>query len=75
FNKVGFEKVIAVPAFENAMFLDLDYDFRKIGGRAYVPDVSASNGLRYDFWNYLKLEIICIRETFALVYYRINGWI
>jgi len=74
-NKVGFENVIAVPAFENAMFLDLDYDFRKIGGRSYVPDVSSNDGLRYDFWNYLKLEIICIREMIALAYYKLNGWI
>ncbi len=75
FYKVGYQKVLAVPAFENAMFIDLDYDFRKIGGRSYVPDVSASDGLRYDFWNYLKLEIICIREMVALAYYRMNGWI
>ena len=75
FNKVGYQKVLAVPAFENAMFLEMDYDFHKIGGRSYVPDVSSSDGLRYDFWNYLKLEIICIREAFALAYYKLNGWI
>ena len=74
-NRLGMDQVMPLPAFETAMFINLDYDFKKAGGLQYVPDVSNSNSLRYDFWNYLKLEIICFRETVAICYYWINDWI
>lgn len=75
FRKVGMEGAAGVPAFDTPMFVDLGYDHARIGGRRYVPDVSGSSGLRYTFWNYLKLEITCLREFAALVYYWTNGWI
>ena len=25
-------------------------------------------------WNYLKLEVTCLREYAAIVYYKVNGW-
>ena len=75
FEKVGFKGVCGTPAFDHAMFVDLDYDHRKIGGRKVVPDVSGNLDLRYNFWNYLKLEITCLREYAAIAYYRLNGWI
>jgi uncharacterized SAM-binding protein YcdF (DUF218 family) len=75
FRKAGFESVGGQAAFENAMFVDLRYDFRKSGGKIYVPDVSKNLALRYNFWNYLKLEISCLREFAAIGYYWINGWI
>ncbi len=67
--------LIPIPAFENAMFIDLDYDFERAGGSDFAPDVSGSDRLRYDFWNYLKLEIICLRETIAICYYWLNDWV
>lgn len=75
FRKLKFQEIGGEPAFENAMFVDLKYNHQKAGGRVYVPDVSGSNGLRYNFWNYLKLEITCIREYVAITYYKLNGWI
>lgn len=75
FRKLGFAKVCGVPAFDQAMFIDFSYGHRRIGGKAWVPDVSGSLDLRYNFWNYLKLEITCLREYAALGYYRLNGWI
>ncbi len=75
FRKLGFEKIGGVPAFENAMFVQLGYDHSKIGGKLMVPDISNQIGLRYNFWNYLKLEISCVREFLAIIYYRLNGWI
>lgn len=75
FRKAGFKNVGGEPAFENAMFADLSYNHLKVGGNRMLPDVSHVNKLRYDFWNYLKLEIICLRELTALVYYKLNGWI
>lgn len=75
FRKVGFESVGGQAAFENAMFVDLSYDFKKSGGKVYLPDVSKNLALRYNFWNYLKLEISCLREFAAIGYYWLNGWI
>jgi len=57
------------------MFIDLDYAHRRIGGKVWVPDVSQDTGMRYTFWNYLKLEITCLREYAAIAYYWLNDWI
>lgn len=75
FRKAGFADVCGIPAFDHAMFVDLRYDHKKIGGRKAVPDISGELDLRYTFWNYLKLEITCLREYAAIAYYAINGWI
>ena len=75
FRKAGFTHVCGSPAFDHALFDDLRYAHGRIGGKAYVPDVSSNMDLRYDFWNRLKLEITCMREYTALAYYKLNGWI
>jgi len=75
FRKAGFESVGGQSAYEVPMFSDLGYDFKKSGGKIYSPDVSKNVALRYNFWNYLKLEITCLREFVALGYYWINGWV
>lgn len=75
FRKAGFESIGGQCAFETPMYVDLSYDFKKSVGKLYVPDVSGNMALRYNFWNYLKLEITCLREFAALGYYWINGWI
>lgn len=75
FREVGFAQVCGAPAWDQAMFHDFDYAHAAIGGRAWVPDVSDRPALRYTFWNYLKLEVTCMREFVALAYYRMNGWI
>jgi hypothetical protein len=49
--------VCGSPAFDHALFDDLSYAHGRIGGKAYVPDVSSNMDLRYDLWNRLKLEI------------------
>ena len=74
FRKAGFANICGNPAFDHALFDDLRYAHGRIGGKAYVPDVSNNMDLRYDLWNRLKLEITCIREYAALAYYRLNGW-
>jgi uncharacterized SAM-binding protein YcdF (DUF218 family) len=75
FRKLGFTDIAGAPAFDHALFDDLAYGYRGIGGKPYVPDVSGSMSLRYDFWNRMKLEITCLREYAALAYYKLNGWI
>ncbi len=75
FRKLGFTQVSGAPTFDHALFDDLRYAHRGIGGKTFVPDVSSSTDLRYNFWNQLKLEITCLREYAALAYYKLNGWI
>lgn len=75
FRKAGVLKVYGDPAWDHAMQHDFAYAHQAIGGKAWAPDVSDSPGLRYTFWNYLKLEITCLREFVAIAYYRLNGWL
>ena len=74
FRKVGFTGACGCPTFDHALFDDLRYAHGRIGGKVFMPDVSNSLDLRYNFWNRLKLEITCIREYVALAYYKWNGW-
>ncbi|MBU2649975.1 MAG: YdcF family protein [Bacteroidetes bacterium] len=75
FRKAGFEITEGFPAFERAIESDILFKDDKLGGRSYVPDVGQSIQLRYQFWNHLHYEILILRESFALLYYKIKGWI
>jgi len=75
FRRAGFPAVCGAPAWDHAMDHAFSYAHRGIGGKAYVPDVSDATGLRYTWWNYLKLQVTCLREYFAIAYYALNGWI
>lgn len=75
FRKAGVAHVCGVPAWDHAMQHAFAYRHKAIGGKAWAPDVSDNTGLRYTFWNYLKLEITCLREYAAIAYYGVNGWI
>lgn len=75
FRKIGFNNVGGEPCFAQSVFPDLSYNHRKIGGKRYLPDVSSSMKIRYNFWNYFSIEIGCLRELSALLYYKLNGWI
>ena len=73
-NKVGFSNVVGVAAYPATVDFDLSLKKQKLGGNNAVPSVESVK-MRYTFFNYLKLEITCIREYLALGYYRIKGWI
>lgn len=73
-NKVGFENVIGVAAYPSTVDFDLSLKKQKLGGNEVIPSVESVK-MRYTFFNYLKLEITCVREHLALAYYRIKGWI
>ena len=76
FQKTGFEKVNALPAFENAAEADFSFNDDELGGNTVlVPDVGKNTNVRYRFWNHLKYEILIAREMFALTYYKVRGWI
>jgi len=76
FKKAGFEKVNALPAFENAAEADLSFNDDELGGNTVlIPDVGQSINMRYQLWNHLKYEILIAREMIAMTYYKIRGWI
>ncbi|WP_321289126.1 YdcF family protein [uncultured Sunxiuqinia sp.] len=76
FQKVGFTKVNALPAFENMLEADLSFDDDKLGGNQLpIPNIGKSKSFRYQFWNHLKYEILIARELAALGYYKLRGWI
>lgn len=75
FRKAGLAHTCGAPAWDHAMMHNFDYGHTAIGGSTWVPDVSGRPGLRYTFWNYLKLEVTCLREYVAISYYWLNGWI
>ncbi len=76
FRKAGFEKVNALPAFENAAEADFSFSDDELGGNTtLVPDVGSNMNMRYQMWNHLKYEILIAREMVALSYYKLRGWI
>lgn len=76
FRKAGFNRVSALPAFENTIEADLFFDDDKLGGNKLpVPDIGNNISVRYQFWNHLKYEILIARELAALGYYWLRGWI
>ena len=76
FYKAGFERVYALPAFENAAEASLAFDDNELGGRKTIaPGVGDNISIRYQVWNHLKYEITFARETTALLYYKLRGWI
>lgn len=75
FRKAGFQRACGSAAWDHAMLHNFDYGYEAVGGKGWMPDVSGDPDLRYTFWNYLKLEITCLREYVAIAYYWLNGWI
>ena len=73
-NKVGFQNVIGKAAFPATVDFDLSLKKQKLGGNEAIPSVESVK-MRYTFFNYLKLEITCLREYIALGYYKIKNWI
>ena len=73
-NKVGFTNVIGKAAYPATVDFDLSLKKQKLGGNEAIPSVESIK-MRYTFFNYLKLEITCLREYCALAYYTIKGWI
>ena len=73
-KKCDLKNIRGIGAFESTVDFDLSLNKQKLKGNEIVPDVESTN-LRYTYWNYLKLEIICFREYFATMYYWIKNWI
>ncbi|MDR2010795.1 MAG: YdcF family protein [Bacteroidales bacterium] len=74
FNKSGFSYVHGAGAFDAEINFSLSLDNQELAGNKYIPEINNTK-IRYTFWNYLKLEIVCLREYFAIFYYKLKGWI
>lgn len=76
FRKIGFEKINALPAFENAAEANFSFIDKELGGRqTMIPDVGNNTQVRYQVWTHLKYEILIAREIIAIGYYWLRGWI
>ncbi|MBO4615305.1 MAG: YdcF family protein [Bacteroidales bacterium] len=73
-KKCEIENIRGIGTFESTVDFDLSIDNQTLKGNRYIPDVESTN-LRYTYWNYLRLEIICFREYFATAYYWAKDWI
>lgn len=73
-KKAGFQHVKGCAAHEATVDFDLSLKAKELKGNKAIPAVRNTK-VRYNFWNYLKLEITCFREYAALGYYKIKGWI
>ncbi|MBA7535770.1 hypothetical protein ES705_28028 [subsurface metagenome] len=73
FRKAGFKYVGGRPSFEQA--IDEEMLLRKNITKDQLKTETRKLNLRYNMWNYLKYEIIVLREYCAIVYYKLRGWI
>lgn len=73
FEKCGFENVDGMPAFQASINSNLLFTHEEQAKRVIPLDRSIS--VRYKMWSYFKLQIDVAREVFALLYYKIKGFI
>ena len=66
FRKVGFSHVGGTPAFEQGL------KEKKL--KKEEDDSSVWLNFRYNIWSYMQYEITVVREYFAIVYYKLRGW-
>lgn len=73
FRKLGFTQVTSMASFSS----ELPGSHLLPQGKESALETSPDNWplFRYDFWNYLKLEITILREYFAIAWYWLKGWI
>lgn len=69
FENVGFKSVGGMASFEKAVAEE-----NLIDPGAEKEQVTNLN-LRYNMWNYMKYQIIVMREYAAIAYYWLKGWI
>ncbi|MEI7664215.1 MAG: YdcF family protein [Bacteroidota bacterium] len=74
FRKAGFLNVDGLPAFEKTVEVDLGFVGSKLGGRKWMVEVGQNINIRYQFWIQMKYEFLVLRESIALMYYKLQGW-
>ncbi len=73
FKNCGFAEVSGLPTFGAAFEDDLLLTEEERSKAIHSPDRSID--LRYNMWNYLKLQIGIMREGIALAWYKLRGYI
>lgn len=73
FRKLGFLYVASMASFSSELPATGLLPEGKTSALQTTPDNWPL--LRYNFWNYLKLEITVLREYLAIFWYWIRGWI
>lgn len=67
-QKAGLPLVGGLPSFEKPI------SERKLKGGKH-PGKEVGLSWRYNFWSYLRYEILVLREYCAIAYYKLKGWI
>ena len=76
FKKVGFTNISGIPAFEESVDFNLQFNDEDLGGRnRFIPDIGHNTQIRYRFWIHLEYEVFILREIVALGFYNLKGWI
>jgi uncharacterized SAM-binding protein YcdF (DUF218 family) len=76
FKKAGFTNISGLPTFEQSLSeSSIIFNDNDLKGNKVMPPIGKNLQVRYQFWHHLKLEIIVIREYFAITYYKLRGWI
>ena len=76
FRKAGFTDVSGLPTFEQSLSDSaIFFNDKELQGNKRMPAIGKNLQVRYQFWHHLKLEVIVIREYFAITYYKLRGWI
>jgi uncharacterized SAM-binding protein YcdF (DUF218 family) len=79
-RRVGILDLTALPAFplsieDPLLWRAADLDTVGPAALAAVPDIGSSLRLRYNLWANLRYTQDSLRETTALLYYRLRGWL
>jgi uncharacterized SAM-binding protein YcdF (DUF218 family) len=67
-QKAGLKNVGGLPSFEKPISEQKLKGGKKNGQKG-------SLAWRYNFWSYLRYEILVLREYCAIIYYKLKGWI
>ncbi|MCE1167115.1 MAG: YdcF family protein [Sphingobacteriia bacterium] len=73
FQRAGFKLVSGLASYENA--IDESLLLKQTEKPTIIDNPGRNPALRYNMWNYLKIEITVLREYFAITWYWLNGWI
>jgi len=67
-QKAGLNNVGGLPSFEQPISEEKLKGNKRNGQKVTLA-------WRYNFWSYLRYEILVLREYCAIAYYKLNGWI
>lgn len=75
FKKAGFRNLNVYPSWPEEIEADMSYQESESEGSSLLENVGGNTTIRYRFWDNLAIMGRCNRETVALVYYKLLGWI